>query len=78
MPPFYHSPRAHVNAAAFATVITVILLFFSPILFGFFTKTPALIDLATRMISWVLGMMLSIVMFAIGKWKKKMYDSMPD
>ena len=37
-------------AAAFATTITVILLFFSPILFGFFTKTPELIDLATRMI----------------------------
>ena len=33
-----------------SAVITVILLFFSPILFGFFTKTPELIDLATRMI----------------------------
>jgi hypothetical protein len=24
------------------------------------------------MISWVLGMVLSIIVFAIGKWKKKM------
>ena len=134
-------------AAAFATVITVILLFFSPILFGFFTETPALIDLATRMIrimavgyicisvtqvlggvmrgagdtvspmwisfvstifirvplayglawltrnemnlhgqpialfgslmiSWVLGMILSVIVFSIGKWKKKMRLSM--
>ena len=134
-------------AAAFATVITVILLFFSPILFGFFTQTPALIDLATRMIrimavgyicisvtqvlggvmrgagdtvspmwisfvstifirvplayglayltrnemnphgqpialfgslmiSWVLGMILSVIVFSIGKWKKKMRLSM--
>jgi len=131
-------------AAIFATVITIVLLFFSHILFGFFTKTPELIDLATRMIrimavgyicvsvtqvlggvmrgagdtvspmwisiistilirvpvayllayltrseayphgqpialfgslmiSWVLGMVISIVVFAIGKWKKKMY-----
>jgi len=33
-----------------SAVITVILLFFSPVLFGFFTKTPELIDLSTRMI----------------------------
>ena len=130
-------------AAAFSTAITLILLFLSPILFGFFTKTPELIDLAVRMIrimavgyicisvtqvlggvmrgagdtvspmwisiistivirvptayvlayltksaefphgqpialfgslmiSWVLGMVLSIIVFAIGKWKKKM------
>ena len=37
-------------ASLTSAVITVILLFFSPILFGFFTKTPELIDLATRMI----------------------------
>ena len=130
-------------AAAFSTAITLILLFLSPILFGFFTKTPELIDLAVRMIrimavgyicisvtqvlggvmrgagdtvspmwisiistivirvptayvlayltksaefphgqpialfgslmiSWVLGMVLSIIVFAIGKWKNKM------
>ena len=130
-------------AAAFSTAITLILLFLSPVLFGFFTKTPELIDLAVRMIrimavgyicisvtqvlggvmrgagdtvspmwisiistivirvptayilahltksaefphgqpialfgslmiSWVLGMELSIIVFAIGKWKKKM------
>ena len=131
-------------AAAFSTVITLILLLLSPTLFGFFTTTPELIDLATRMIrimavgyicisvsqvlggvmrgagdtvspmwisiistiiirvplayllayltrseayphgepialfgslmgSWVLGMIMSIVVYAIGKWKKKMY-----
>jgi Na+-driven multidrug efflux pump len=130
-------------AFAFSAVITLTLLFLSPILFGFFTDTPELIDLATRMIrvmavgyicisvtqvlggvmrgagdtvspmwisiistivirvptayilahltksaefphgqpialfgslmiSWVLGMVLSIIVFAIGKWKKKM------
>ena len=37
-------------AVAFSTAITLVLLFLSPILFGFFTDTPALIDLATRMI----------------------------
>ena len=37
-------------ASMTSAVITVVLLFFSPILFGFFTKTPELIDLATRMI----------------------------
>lgn len=131
-------------AAAFATVITVILLFFSKYLFAFFTTTPELIDLAVRMIrimavgyicisvtqvlggvmrgagdtvspmwisivttivirvpvayvmayftksetyphgdpialfgslmiSWTLGMVISIVVYAVGKWKKKMY-----
>ena len=136
-------------AAAFSTVITLILLFLSPILFSFFTNTPELIDLATRMIrimavgyicisatqvlggvmrgagdtvtpmwvsfistiviripvayfmayltksaefphgkpvalfgslmfSWVMGMILSVVVFAIGKWKKKMYASHPE
>ena len=133
-------------AAAFATTITIVLLFCGPILFGFFTETPALIDLATRMIrimaagyicvsvtqvlggvmrgagdtvtpmwisivstilirvpvayllayltksaafphgepsalfgslmiSWVLGMVLSIIVFCIGKWRKKMQIS---
>ena len=128
----------------FSTCITIILLFCGSILFGFFTETEALIDLATRMIrimaagyiciavtqvlggvmrgagdtvspmwisiisiilvrvplayllayltrspefphgepvalfgslmlSWVLGMVMSIVVFAAGKWKKKMY-----
>ena len=33
-----------------SAAITVILLFFSPTLFGFFTKTPELIELATNMI----------------------------
>ena len=33
-----------------SAAITLILLFFSPTLFGFFTKTPELIDLATQMI----------------------------
>ena len=131
-------------AAAFSAVITLILMFLSPVLFGFFTDTPALIDLATRMIrlmavgyicvsgtqvlggvmrgagdtvspmwisiistfiiripvayliahltksaayphgqpvalfgslmfSWVMGMVQSVIVFAIGKWKKKMY-----
>ncbi len=132
-------------AASFATVITIVLLFFSPTLFGFFTTTQSLIDLATRMIrlmavgyicisvtqvlggvmrgagdtvspmwisicstilirvpiayllayltrseaypdgnpaalfgslmiSWVAGMVMSIIVFSLGKWKKKMYD----
>ena len=39
-----------IMAALTSAAITVVLLFFSPILFGFFTKTPELIDLATRMI----------------------------
>ena len=135
-------------AAAFSTTITLVLLFLSPILFGFFTETPALIDLATRMIrimavgyicisvtqvlggvmrgagdtvtpmwisiistilirvptayivayltrspefphgqpialfgslmfSWVMGMVISVIVFSIGKWKKKMYVVQP-
>ena len=130
-------------ALSFATVITVVLLFFGRYLFDFFTDTQELIDLANRMIrimavgyicisvtqvlggvmrgagdtvspmwisiastiairvpvayflayltknpefphgqpislfgslmiSWVLGMALSIIVFALGKWKKKM------
>ena len=133
-------------AAAFSASITLILLFLSPILFGFFTETPELIDLATRMIrimavgyicisvtqvlggvmrgagdtvtpmwisftstilirvptayliayltrsaeyphgspialfgslmfSWVMGMIISVIIFSLGKWKKKMYAS---
>ena len=133
-------------ALSFSAVITAILMFCGPVLFGFFTKTPALIDLATRMIrimafgyiciavtqvlggvmrgagdtvspmwisiistivirvplayylasltanaefphgqpialfgslviSWVLGMLMSVTVFTIGKWKKKMYMS---
>ena len=131
-------------ALLFSATITVILLFCGPILFGFFTETQALIDLATRMIrimafgyicvgitqvlggvmrgagdtvtpmwisiiqtiiirvplayylasltrteefpvgqpialfgsmviSWALGTLMSITVFAIGRWKKKMY-----
>ena len=26
------------------------------------------------MISWVLGMVISVIVYAIGKWKKKMYQ----
>jgi Na+-driven multidrug efflux pump len=37
-------------ASQTSAVITLILMFFSPTLFGFFTKTPELIALATRMI----------------------------
>ena len=37
-------------ASQTSAVITLILMFFSPILFGFFTDTPELIDLATKMI----------------------------
>jgi len=33
-----------------SAVITVVLMFFSPVLFRFFTDTPELIELATRMI----------------------------
>ena len=133
-------------ALAFAGVITLTLLFLSPILFGFFTDTQSLIDLATRMIrimavgylcvavsqvlggvmrgagdtvtpmwvsiiqmiiirvplayllahltrteelphgspvalfgslmlSWTLGMIISIIVFSLGKWKKKMMAS---
>ena len=133
-------------ALSFSAVITVVLLFCGPILFGFFTETQALIDLATRMIrimavgyiciavtqvlggvmrgagdtvspmwisiittiiirvplayflaymtrtpeypvgqpialfgsmviSWFLGTLMSVAVFLIGKWKKKMYTS---
>ena len=133
-----------VIAVSFSTVITIILLFCGKILFGFFTDTPELIDLAVRMIrimavgyicvavtqvlggvmrgagdtvtpmwvsiiqtiairvpiayiiayftksaeyphgnpvalfgslmiSWALGMIISIIVFSMGKWKKKMY-----
>ena len=136
-------------AAGFSTAITLILLFLSSTLFGFFTETPALIDLATRMIrimavgyicisvtqvlggvmrgagdtvtpmwvsfastilirvptayllayltrsaeyphgqpialfgslmfSWVMGMIISVIIFALGKWKKKMYATHPE
>ena len=136
-------------AAGFSTAITLILLFLSPVLFGFFTKTPELIELATRMIrimavgyicisatqvlggvmrgagdtvtpmwisfistigirvpvayllayltrnaayphgqpialfgslmfSWVMGMIISVVIFSMGKWKKKMYGDRPE
>ena len=132
-----------VLALAFAIVITSVLLLFGPVLMGFFTDTPALIDLASSMmrimavgyiciavtqvlggvmrgagdtvtpmwisiistiiiripvayliayltrsaeypegqpvalfgslmISWVLGMIMSIVVFRMGKWRKKM------
>ena len=136
-------------AFSFSAAITVILLIFSPTLFGFFTETESLIALATRMIrimavgyicisvtqvlggvmrgagdtvtpmwvsiistiiirvptayflayltrtpefphgqpialfgslviSWTLGMVISIIVFSLGKWKKKMYgDSLP-
>jgi len=136
-------------AAAFSAAITLILLFLSPILFSFFTDTPELIELATRMIrimavgyicisvtqvlggvmrgagdtvtpmwisfastilirvpvayllaylttgadapngkpialfgslmfSWVMGMIISVIIFSLGKWKKKMYASFPE
>ena len=136
-------------AASFSTLITLVLLFLSPILFGFFTDTPELINLATRMIrlmavgyicisvtqvlggvmrgagdtvspmwisiistiiiripvayllayltrsaeyphgqpialfgslmfSWVMGTVFSVIVFSIGKWKKKMYANQTD
>jgi Na+-driven multidrug efflux pump len=139
--------QGSIIAATFSAAITLILLFLSPILFGFFTKTPELIDLATRMIrlmavgyicvsvtqvlggvmrgagdtvtpmwisilsniairvpvayllahmtsnpefphgqpvalfgslmfSWVVGMLFSIVVFSMGKWKQKMYTAL--
>jgi putative MATE family efflux protein len=37
-------------ASMTSAAITLVLMFCSPVLFGFFTKTPELIDLATRMI----------------------------
>ena len=134
-----------IMAAGLSATITVILLFFSHILFGFFTDTQELIDLAVNMIrvmavgyicvsvtqvlggvmrgagdtvtpmwisiistifiripvayglayltrsetfphghpislfgslmiSWILGMIMSIVVFSMGKWKKKMIN----
>ena len=134
-------------AVAFSTAITIVLLFCSHILFGFFTETPELIDRAVRMIrimavgyicvavtqvlggvmrgagdtvtpmwvsiaqtivirvpvayiiayltrspeyphgnpvalfgslmiSWTLGMIISVIVFSMGKWKKKMYAGM--
>ena len=133
-------------AVGFSTVITAILLFCGPILFGFFTETPELIALATQMIrimavgyicvgvtqvlggvmrgagdtvtpmwisiistivirvplayllayltrtpeyphgqpvalfgsmliSWFLGTVMAVIVFSLGKWKKKMYAS---
>ena len=135
-------------AVGFATCITIVLLFCGKFLFGFFTETPELIDLATRMIrvmavgyicisvtqvlggvmrgagdtvspmwisiistiiirvplayllaylthspeypdgqpialfgslmlSWVMGMVMTVIVFSIGKWKKKMYAVRP-
>ena len=136
-------------ASSFSTAITLVLLFLSPILFGFFTETPELIELATRMIrimavgyicisvtqvlggvmrgagdtvtpmwisiistiviripaayliayltrseafphgepialfgslvfSWVMGMVISIIVFSMGRWKKKMYAGLEE
>ena len=136
-------------AGSFSAAITLVLLFLSPTLFGFFTDTPELIDLATRMIrimaigyicisatqvlggvmrgagdtvtpmwisfvstigirvpvayllahltrnpefphgqpialfgslvfSWVMGMVISVVIFSLGKWKNKMYGDRPE
>ena len=133
-------------SVAFAGVITIILLFFGHVLFGFFTQTEELIDLATRMmrimavgylavaitqvlggvmrgagdtvtpmwvsvistillrvpvayglayltrsaqyphgrpealfgslmISWTLGMVISVIVYAAGTWKKKMKET---
>ena len=130
----------------FSTCITIILLFCGSVLFGFFTETDSLIDLATRMIrimafgyiciavqqvlggvmrgagdtvtpmwisivstillrvptayilaylsrtpeyphgqpyalftsllvSWTMGMIISLIVFSTGRWKKKMYAS---
>ena len=30
------------------------------------------------MFSWVMGMVMSVVVYAVGKWKKKMYESQPE
>ena len=133
-------------ALAFATVNTTVLLFCGHILFGFFTETPELIDLAVRMIrimavgyiciavtqvlggvmrgagdtvtpmwisiistivlrvptayllayltrsaefphgeplalfsslmiSWTLGMIISVIVFRLGRWRKKMMEA---
>jgi len=138
--------QGSIIALSFATVITSVLLLFGPVLMGFFTDTPALIELASSMmrimavgyiciavtqvlggimrgagdtvtpmwisiistiiirvplayfmawltrtpefphgqpialygsmvISWVLGMVISIIMFRLGKWRKKMVQT---
>ena len=135
--------QGSIIALAFATVITSVLLLFGPVLMGFFTDTPALIELASSMmrimavgyiciavtqvlggvmrgagdtvspmwisiistivirvplayvmahftktpefpdgqpialfgslmISWVLGMVMSVIVFRFGKWRNKM------
>ena len=135
--------QGSIIALSFATVITSVILLFGPVLMGFFTDTPALIDLATSMmrimavgyiciavtqvlggimrgagdtvtpmwisiistiiiriplayflawltqspeyphgqpialygslmLSWVLGMVFSIIVFRMGKWRQKM------
>ena len=141
--------QGSVIALAFATVVTLTLLLFSPFLFDLFTDTPELIELATQMIrvmaigyiciavtqvlggvmrgagdtvtpmwisfistifirvpvaywlahlttseeyphgkpialfaslmiSWALGTVISVIVFSIGKWKKKMYATHTD
>ena len=30
------------------------------------------------MFSWVMGMVISVVIFSMGKWKKKMYGDRPE
>jgi Na+-driven multidrug efflux pump len=30
------------------------------------------------MFSWVMGMVISVIVFSLGKWKKKMYASHPE
>ena len=141
--------QGSVIALAFATVVTLTLLLFSPFLFDLFTDTPELIELATNMIqvmaigyiciavtqvlggvmrgagdtvtpmwisfistifirvpvaywlahlttseeyphgkpialfaslmiSWALGTVISVIVFSIGKWKKKMYATHTD
>ena len=138
--------QGSIIALAFATVITTVLLFCGHILFGFFTETPELIDLAVRMIrimavgyiciavtqvlggvmrgagdtvtpmwisiistiiirvpvayllayltrsaefphgeplalfsslmiSWTLGMIISVIVFRLGRWRKKMMEA---
>ena len=138
--------QGSIIALAFATVITTVLLFCGHVLFGFFTETPELIDLAVRMIrimavgyiciavtqvlggvmrgagdtvtpmwisiistiiirvpvayllayltrsaefphgeplalfsslmiSWTLGMIISVIVFRLGRWRKKMMEA---
>ena len=33
---------------------------------------------ASLLVSWSLGMVMTIIVFAIGKWKKKMYQSVEE